>query len=315
MSPPEKHPLIALTWASECLPQTSSTVLVKHSRHGLSFRDKSRSVTFAVFDVWATSSRRSEVVTSHALSPLLEYWASFICPRQSRDLGFVQGVIRRSRRSRGHPWDRPETARELLSEREVVVEAPKNLVSRHRTEQTPWDVSELSSAGCSEEHLTEGRLEMKLRRTSSLDDTSPIQHLPSARRQIDSQAHPEGKFGLFEHPGPSRSSSSMFGFGRRIRRSSLRTPNVSEPRRTSRYRQHVHGSRRIHQRLVESAGVLRSSSPPSAGSIVGSEESFDWRTAWFRTPLRALGRVIDHRAAPKRYSLAWLFLDGSLSRR
>jgi hypothetical protein len=61
-------------------------------------REESRIVTFAVFNVWATPSQRSEVVTSLALSLLLEFLASFICPRQSRDLGCDQSVHLEPRR-------------------------------------------------------------------------------------------------------------------------------------------------------------------------------------------------------------------------
>jgi hypothetical protein len=80
VSPPEKHPFIASTWTSESLPRAPCAVSVEHSRHELKQRDKSRSSFFAVFNARATSSRRSEGVSSRALSLLLESSASLFCP-------------------------------------------------------------------------------------------------------------------------------------------------------------------------------------------------------------------------------------------
>jgi len=82
MSPSEKHPLIASTWTSESLPRTPSAVSVEHSRHELKQRDKSRSSFYAVFNARATSSRRSECVSSRALSLPIESSASPLCPHE-----------------------------------------------------------------------------------------------------------------------------------------------------------------------------------------------------------------------------------------
>jgi len=123
VSPPVKHPLIASTWTSESRPRAPCAVLVEHSRHELEQHEKSHGLSYAVFNTRVTSSRRSEVVSSLALSLLREYSASPLCPHEEP----------RARQRPRSPRPDPEG-----QDRRSSMHIEARLEASRRPSPTPW---------------------------------------------------------------------------------------------------------------------------------------------------------------------------------
>jgi len=209
VSPPEKHPLIASTWTSESRPRAPCAALVERSRHGLEQYDESHGLSFAVFNTRVTSSRRSEVVSSHALSLLREYSASPFCPheeprtRQHLDsLGlprregpgssmYIEARLEASRRPSTNPLG-SEEPRELTSAR---TRPPR----RRLTTPRPWPSSEDLDL---ERPTRSGAPRSTIDRPTRDRATPPEEPLPPS----DPARHPEGCYTAprWAPPDPSR---------------------------------------------------------------------------------------------------------------